>query len=125
MGKRDEELALFREFIEKARESYLVAHLPPLHRVYDSKEDYFQTAEEIYWSKARSTLLQHGIDVKYLVGAFLDELKKNHGSKRAKRLKEYMEDWQVRQYSHYMQAEIKADARRLWYILLEYRNFKG
>jgi hypothetical protein len=103
-----------RKQISLAREMYELAATPALNKVYTAKNP-----GAMYQSRAYQ--LNAGIDLKTIINQFLDELVAHHGDKRARRLKNWMEDGQINAYSVAIRQEIRADRNRLRRRIRQYK----
>lgn len=109
-----------REYINKAHEAYDIAATPPVNRIYESPED-IGDRETDALAERRETLLRIGIDIKYIVVDFLGELTENHGSKRAERMKYYLQNGYVEDYSSAHREQIKFDSKILRAKITRYK----
>lgn len=128
MGKK----TYVRVRIELAREAYEIAANPDISMLhyfaqkYGTPDPYENTHDPDVptLTSTRITLIQRGIDYKYILLNFCNELAQQHGVKRAERLINWLQPGGniTNSSLHRQRAELKQDLKRLATILCTYER---
>lgn len=109
-----------RRYIDRAREAYDLAATPPPGLTVQGEQDHIPHPDDVGIVGSRGVLLRHGIDAKCIVNSYLCNLEREHGSKRAQRLVDYLSGGLVCNYSYGQRRLLRADRDALWARLLRH-----
>lgn len=107
-----------------AREAYRLSFNPDISAIYEQSlrwgvdSEAYADSDAPFLTHVREALRDRGMDYKLVTERFCNELARNHGQDRPDRLIEWlMPGGNTRDYSHWIQKEVTADAKRLFVLL--------
>ena len=104
-----------RELLQDVSEWTALASTPPPLPLFRATQDESEPTEGSYpaVTDSRPALRDMAIDLNNIIGQFLTDLSRQHGSKRVERLMEWIHEGYISRYDRVHRCQIREDRRRL------------